>query len=746
MKPGKLQSPYINKLFVRLMIFTSLITMAAVFLSSLLPYKYLSNELRADTVLYNNQRLANVQSVTDNTVLVPILTALSDLVLYGQLHTAASDTRQVNLSNLATVHNTLKQKAAQYALDDLSIYYEKSRLILSAAHGIKFLDDAAVELPYDFQWIQGLDRLPSGRRAALWLEPRDLPALLGKQTKRFSYVSAVRQAQGRDSLYICLSMRDTALIQAMRHAQFDSRAEYAILSAQGTVIASTSGQDDFGDLLAHFPQYADQVGERKTPLNAVMGDAVVSLLRSEYSDWYYVMILPESIYNAHNRQFSQTVLLVCICIFSVILIVSLFFTLHVSYPFGKLTARIQKAGYPLEEANGPFGNIEDVFADLLEEADMHKHLIASNMEIVRRSFFGYLLQGQTLTNTTLVSCMDFLQLKEDASDYRVCSLCMKGDEERHDLLYERIRTKLDIYTGLKCGEGLWALLLKGNADEAGVEKCFQTMLDEVAGCEHLYAAIGGSTGNILDIKNAYMQSLSALRYAAYFPEKRLYVYRETSVWEANRDFDEQLEKRFAAALHGHRLEEALDCLRQIAESILEKPVAYPVYAAVAERLIDAVESLAENHQIDMGELYNKTLSEQLSEFYYLRDVFDFIGGAVQSVLAYIDNMPANVSAHHAIKAVEYIEENYHTDISIQGIADWLGISRYHLCRVFKQNKNITLMEYIADLRMNKAEKLLEESDLMIRDIASISGFNNITYFNKKFKQHFGVTPSQKRRK
>lgn len=85
------------------------------------------------------------------------------------------------------------------------------------------------------------------------------------------------------------------------------------------------------------------------------------------------------------------------------------------------------------------------------------------------------------------------------------------------------------------------------------------------------------------------------------------------------------------------------------------------------------------------------------------------------------------------------------DISIQDIADELGISRYHLCRVFKESQGMTLLEYIAEIRMRHAKQLLEETDLSVSEVARQVGFNNVTYFHKRFKQSFGITPNQIRK-
>jgi transcriptional regulator, araC family (arabinose-binding/dimerisation), putative len=64
---------------------------------------------------------------------------------------------------------------------------------------------------------------------------------------------------------------------------------------------------------------------------------------------------------------------------------------------------------------------------------------------------------------------------------------------------------------------------------------------------------------------------------------------------------------------------------------------------------------------------------------------------------------------------------------------------------FKKQLGISCMEYIIQYRLKKAAHLLQHSDQAIIDIASQSGFNNLSNFNRQFKKYYQVTPSQYRK-
>lgn len=94
----------------------------------------------------------------------------------------------------------------------------------------------------------------------------------------------------------------------------------------------------------------------------------------------------------------------------------------------------------------------------------------------------------------------------------------------------------------------------------------------------------------------------------------------------------------------------------------------------------------------------------------------------------------------------YLQSNCSSQCTLDGIAAHFYISRPYLTRIFKSVTGFTVIEYLTICRIRKAKQLLEGSDLSITDIAAQSGFGNITYFEKVFKQMTGQTPRQYRSK
>jgi len=93
------------------------------------------------------------------------------------------------------------------------------------------------------------------------------------------------------------------------------------------------------------------------------------------------------------------------------------------------------------------------------------------------------------------------------------------------------------------------------------------------------------------------------------------------------------------------------------------------------------------------------------------------------------------------KVYEYVEQNYQKNIDIQAVADLANLTIPSFCRYFKKILHITYTDFVNEYRINQACRLLFENK-PIADICFEVGFNNISHFNKTFKQLKGVSPRE----
>lgn len=96
-------------------------------------------------------------------------------------------------------------------------------------------------------------------------------------------------------------------------------------------------------------------------------------------------------------------------------------------------------------------------------------------------------------------------------------------------------------------------------------------------------------------------------------------------------------------------------------------------------------------------------------------------------------------------AVEYMKRNYYEDLVLEDVANEVYLSPAYFSSQFKKEMNKSFSEYLNEIRIEKAKKLLKEANLKIYEIAEMVGYKNTKYFTDIFKKYTGMSPLQYRK-
>lgn len=92
------------------------------------------------------------------------------------------------------------------------------------------------------------------------------------------------------------------------------------------------------------------------------------------------------------------------------------------------------------------------------------------------------------------------------------------------------------------------------------------------------------------------------------------------------------------------------------------------------------------------------------------------------------------------KIIEYVQENYMSDLRVKDLADYIHVSESYLSRILMSHIGISPMKYVNSVRIENAKQILK-TDMPIEQISSLVGFAEPKYFSTVFKRETGVTPS-----
>jgi len=96
------------------------------------------------------------------------------------------------------------------------------------------------------------------------------------------------------------------------------------------------------------------------------------------------------------------------------------------------------------------------------------------------------------------------------------------------------------------------------------------------------------------------------------------------------------------------------------------------------------------------------------------------------------------------KVVQFIKENYTSDLSREGLAAAVGLNPNYMSTLFKKYTGYKINDYINKLRIDEAAAKLSKKDEKIIEIAFAVGFESLTTFNRVFKSVVGKTPTEYR--
>lgn len=135
-----------------------------------------------------------------------------------------------------------------------------------------------------------------------------------------------------------------------------------------------------------------------------------------------------------------------------------------------------------------------------------------------------------------------------------------------------------------------------------------------------------------------------------------------------------------------------------------------------------------------------------SPFHLIAHLYLFFDILIKSTRTTDLKRSSRMSDYYVKEAINYIEQNFQNDISIDNIAELCGIDRSYFGKIFRESIGRSPQEFLINYRMVKATELLKLTSLSISDISSAVGYKNQLHFSRAFKKIYGISPREWRNK
>lgn len=242
-----------------------------------------------------------------------------------------------------------------------------------------------------------------------------------------------------------------------------------------------------------------------------------------------------------------------------------------------------------------------------------------------------------------------------------------------------------------------------------------------------------------NIPTAFIEAYKALQQRFYNPREKILFYGTLPKTQDNKGVLSKISQcviklKECIALKSHyqckdRIEEIFTLLRE--SPFLSTEEVYKLFSGILF-LLNELDTCFE-------EMTHISDCETLDELY---EVFGKI--LSRNMLTCLDMDRYKNCSFLVKKILNYVNSNYDKDLTLSGLAEQMNVSPNYISRIFKDEVGKTLFNYINEVRVEHAKKLMHQQELKIYEIGEKVGFNSSVHFNIVFNKITGCSPKQYR--
>jgi two-component system response regulator YesN len=261
--------------------------------------------------------------------------------------------------------------------------------------------------------------------------------------------------------------------------------------------------------------------------------------------------------------------------------------------------------------------------------------------------------------------------------------------------------------------------------------------------------ISKNKSSISMIGQAYKEAISALEHRFFMGNNSIVFIGDVHiVTDEILDYPQEIEDEIIKAIRMGNYENTCNLINAFFSAIgkPEKKSKKDIYS-IATILINSIyRSLIKLDNSESDE-FNRTLLRAIKDFQEKEVVtFANIIDELKKTLYIITrkiNSDRDIRKNSLVQnAVEYIQKNISKDVSLQTVADAVYISPNYLSSLFKENFSESFKDFVIRVKIEKAQELLQTTDLKVKQVADAVGYNDCRYFTKTFKKITGKCPEE----
>lgn len=265
---------------------------------------------------------------------------------------------------------------------------------------------------------------------------------------------------------------------------------------------------------------------------------------------------------------------------------------------------------------------------------------------------------------------------------------------------------------------------------------------------HVTAGIGQVCGTLMELKNSYEGAKNALDYRVMYESSQAICIEEIDP-KAGKDYltGEQGVQRIIREIKLGEMDGLREAVEQFIKDMKVNMVSLQQYRILLMETITELYKLGNSYQLDMDivfdgerDVYRKALQAES-----LEALGQWLTESCIRIRSGVRKERRDTTKLLIGKAVHYVEENYwDSEMSVETVCGYLNVSSAYFSTTFKKETGKTFINYLTELRMERAVELLRNTEDKTYIIAEKVGYSEPNYFSYVFKKQFGISPSKYR--
>lgn len=353
--------------------------------------------------------------------------------------------------------------------------------------------------------------------------------------------------------------------------------------------------------------------------------------------------------------------------------------------------------------------------------EMHK-FYKSRKSVFQR--VSYMMFYDNITASEVISICDDAKPYLNFDEFVV--FCLSAGDDTEDY------TKEDKYYFIRGEEFLDMIICDVRYKDEVVEKV-----------QKLYVGISTSFTNILDLKQAFCEAME-MRKTAFMVSSHVVDFSEFNQPVFEYEYGAKLMMHTANLICSNKMNEALKQLELFMQGVKNHKYSIDEFQEQVRIIITTAMNI---YKSMLGDKENEV--KEILDMYRFQNLDEYMAVLRQWVDRFDELVNNDADAHMTIKkmneAVDYIKKNYSNDLNMAVVSNHISMNYSLFSYTFKRYVGTNFVNYLKNIRIGEAKKLLVETDMKVHEISKAVGYEHEKHFMKTFKNITGLTPSQYRK-